>query len=468
MKEFMDDDFLLNNEISKKLYHQYASDMPIFDYHCHLNPKEIAENKSYENITQVWLYGDHYKWRGMRSNGIDEKYITGDASDYEKFLAFAETMEYCYGNPLFHWSHLELRRFFGINEVINRKNAPIIWEKANALLKTDAFKAKSLIKNSNVKALCTTDDPADTLEYHIEIQKDKDFGVKVLPTFRPDKAIFIEKPDFLNWLSRLEEVANTKVSSFAELIKVLEERVKFFVEQGCLVSDHSIEEPFFVETTDECAEKSFAKVLRGETLTKEEINSYKTRLFINLGKIYHKYNLGMQVHMGALRNNNSRMFEKIGPDAGFDSIADYNYAEFLSKLLNELEKTSSLPKTILYCLNPKDNEVLGTMIGNFQSSETAGKIQFGSGWWFNDQKDGMIRQITALSHLGLLRRFVGMLTDSRSFLSYTRHEYFRRILCNIVGEWVENGEIPFDEEILGSMIKEICFENAKNYFNLEV
>lgn len=468
MKEFMDNDFLLNNEVSKKLYHEYAENMPIFDYHCHLNPKEIAENKGYENLTQVWLYGDHYKWRGMRSNGIDEKYITGDASDYEKFLAFAETMEYCYGNPLFHWSHLELRRFFGIQEVLNRKNAPVIWEKANALLKTENFRAKSLIKNSNVKALCTTDDPADTLNYHIEIQKDKDFGVKVLPTFRPDKAIFIEKPDYLTWLKHLQEVSGKEIKSFKKLIEVLEDRVKFFKEQGCLVSDHSIEEPFYINTTDEYAEEVFAKALKGETLSKEEINTYKTRLFINLGKIYHKYNLGMQIHMGALRNNNSRMFKKIGADAGFDSIADYSYAEFLSKILNELENSEALPKTILYCLNPKDNEVLGTMIGNFQSSETAGKIQFGSGWWFNDQKDGMTRQITALANLGLLRRFVGMLTDSRSFLSYTRHEYFRRILCGIVGEWVEKGEIPFDEEILGSMIKEICFENAKNYFNLEV
>lgn len=468
MKEFMDNDFLLNNEVSKKLYHEYAENMPIFDYHCHLNPKEIAENKGYENLTQVWLYGDHYKWRGMRSNGIDEKYITGDASDYEKFLAFAETMEYCYGNPLFHWSHLELRRFFGIQEVLNRKNAPVIWEKANALLKTENFRAKSLIKNSNVKALCTTDDPADTLNYHIEIQKDKDFGVKVLPTFRPDKAIFIEKPDYLTWLKHLQKVSGKEIKSFKKLIEVLEDRVKFFKEQGCLVSDHSIEEPFYINTTDEYAEEVFAKALKGETLSKEEINTYKTRLFVNLGKIYHRYNLGMQIHMGALRNNNSRMFKKIGADAGFDSIADYSYAEFLSKILNELENSEALPKTILYCLNPKDNEVLGTMIGNFQSSETAGKIQFGSGWWFNDQKDGMTRQITALANLGLLRRFVGMLTDSRSFLSYTRHEYFRRILCGIVGEWVEKGEIPFDEEILGSMIKEICFENAKNYFNLEV
>lgn len=468
MKEFMDKDFLLSNDTSKKLYHEFAAEMPIFDYHCHLSPKEIAENKSYENLTQVWLYGDHYKWRAMRSNGIDEKYITGDASDYEKFLAFVDTMEYCYGNPLFHWSHLELKRFFGIDEVINKKNASVIWEKANALLKTDDFKAKSLIKNSNVKALCTTDDPADTLEYHIEIKKDTEFGVKVLPTFRPDKAIFIEKPDFLSWLKRLEETAGKKIKSFKELTEVLEERIKFFKEQGCVVSDHSIEEPFYTEAAAEDAEKAFAKVLKGEVLEKKDINSYKTVLFTELGKMYHKYDLGMQIHLGALRNNNSRMFEKLGPDTGFDSIADYSYAAFLSKMLNELNKTDNLPKTILYCLNPNDNEVLGTMIGNFQGSSTAGKIQFGSGWWFNDQKDGMIRQMTALSSLGLLRRFVGMLTDSRSFLSYTRHEYFRRILCNLIGEWVENGEIPADMDILKDMVQEICFKNAKNYFKLDI
>lgn len=467
MRKFMDSDFLLKNDVSKKLY-EYAEKMPIFDYHCHLNPKEIAENKSYENITQIWLLGDHYKWRAMRSNGVDEKYITGDATDYEKFLAFAETMEYAYGNPLFHWSHLELKRFFGIEEVLNRKSAESIWNKANELLKTSEFTAKRLIERSNVKALCTTDDPADTLEFHQEILKDENFKVKVLPTFRPDKAIYLEKDDYLIWLEKLETVSNEKIDTFQKLVEVLESRVQFFVENGCVVTDHSLEAPFYRRDTENKIEAIFAKRLAGETLTKEEADTYKTEIFLALGKIYYKNDLGMQLHMGALRNNNERMFKKLGADVGFDSIADNNYGEVLSKLLNSLDKNGELPKTILYCLNPKDNEVLGTMIGNFQNSDTPGKIQFGSGWWFNDQKDGMIRQMTALSQLGLLRRFVGMLTDSRSFLSYTRHEYFRRILCNLVGTWVEDGEVPYDEEILKAMIEEICFINAKNYFKLEI
>ncbi|MGL4902817.1 MAG: glucuronate isomerase [Cetobacterium sp.] len=467
MRKFMDSDFLLKSDVSKKLY-EYAEKMPIFDYHCHLNPKEIAENKSYENITQIWLYGDHYKWRAMRSNGIDEKYITGDATDFEKFLAFAETMEYAYGNPLFHWSHLELKRYFGIEEVLNRKTAEVIWNKANELLKTEDFRAKKLIERSNVKALCTTDDPIDTLEYHQEILKDENFKVKVLPTFRPDKAIYLEKEDYLIWLKNLEKVSEERIETFEKLVAVLETRVEYFKANGCLVTDHSLEAPFFTRDSENKIEEIFKKRLADEKLTKEEADIYKTEIFLALGKIYYKNDLGMQLHMGALRNNNERMFKRLGADVGFDSIADNNYGEVLSKLLNSLDVNGELPKTILYCLNPKDNEVLGTMIGNFQNSDTPGKIQFGSGWWFNDQKDGMIRQMTALSQLGLLRRFVGMLTDSRSFLSYTRHEYFRRILCNLVGTWVEDGEVPYDEEILKAMIEEICFINAKNYFKLEI
>lgn len=468
MQNFMNEDFLLKNSISRELYHEYASKMPIFDYHCHLSTQEIAENKSYDNLTQIWLYGDHYKWRAMRSNGVDEKYITGDGSDYEKFLAFAETMEYAYGNPLFHWSHLELKRFFGIEEVLNKKNAEIIWNKANKLLQTENFKAKALIKNSNVKALCTTDDPVDSLEYHEKVAQNKEFGVKVLPTFRPDKALFIEKPAFLEWLSVLEKVADMKINTFKDLVNALAKRAAFFVSKGCVVTDHSIEEPFFKLGSPEEVENIFAKTLSGKKLTKEEIEIYKTSLFIELGKIYNSHNLGMQIHLGALRNNNSRMYNKLGGDIGFDSIGDYSYAKSISGLLNELDKVEQLPKTILYCLNPNDNEMLGTMIGNFQDGKTPGKIQFGSGWWFNDQKDGMLKQMTALANLGLLRRFLGMLTDSRSFLSYTRHEYFRRILCNMIGTWVEEGEIPYEKDILKSMIEEICFNNAKNYFNLNI
>lgn len=466
MKKFMDSDFLLENEISKKLY-EYSKEMPIFDFHCHLNPKEVAENKNYENITQIWLYGDHYKWRAMRSNGIDEKYITGEASDYEKFLAYAETLEYAYGNPLFHWSHLELKKYFGIDEILTRKTAKSIWEKANKLLKNKDFTARKLIEKSNVKALCTTDDPLDTLEYHEEIRKDRNFKVKVLPTFRPDKAIYLEKNDYLEWIKKMELISGEKVKSFKKLLEVLERRIEFFKEKGCLVTDHSIEIPFFKRDTENKIEDIFRKRLENIQLTCEENEIYKTELFIELGKIYYKNDLAMQIHMGALRNNNKRMFKKLGADIGFDSIADYNYAEKLSCLLDSLDEENKLPRTILYCLNPKDNEVLGSMIGNFQNSDMTGKIQFGSGWWFNDQKDGMIRQMTALANLGLLRRFIGMLTDSRSFLSYARHEYFRRILCNLIGTWVEKGEVPYDEEILKNMVEEISFKNAKKYFKLE-
>ena len=339
MQEFMNKDFLLKNDISKELYHEYAEKMPIFDFHCHLSPKEIAENKSYDNLTQIWLYGDHYKWRAMRSNGVDEKYVTGDASDYDKFLAFVDTMEYAYGNPLFHWSHLELKRFFGIEEVLNRKNAEVIWNKANELLKTENFRAKALIKNANVKALCTTDDPIDTLEYHEIIAQDKEFGVKVLPTFRPDKAIFIERAEYLQWLEKLEKVSEVKIDSFASLMEAMEKRVEFFVSKGCVVTDHSIEVPFFKLATDEEVERIFKKALAKEELTVEEVEAYKTALIINLGRVYNKYNLAMQIHVGALRNNNSRMFNKLGGDIGFDSIGDYNYARSISGLLNELDKT---------------------------------------------------------------------------------------------------------------------------------
>lgn len=467
MKKFMDIDFLLKNEISKELY-EYAKEIPIFDYHCHLNSKEIAENKTYKNITEIWLAEDHYKWRAMRSNGIDEKYITGDASDYEKFLAFAETMEYAYGNPLFHWSHLELKRYFGIEDILTRKTAKSIWNKANELLNTSDFSTKRLIVRSNVKGICTTDDPIDTLEYHREILNDKNFKTKVLPTFRPDKAIYLEKIDYLHWIKKLEEVSNIKIDSFNNLVLALSNRVKFFKENGCLITDHSLETPFYARGSQKEVEDIFSKRLQEKKLTKLEEDTYKTEIFLALGRIYHKNNLGMQIHMGAMRNNNERMFKKLGSDMGFDSISDNNYGNVLSKLLNALDRDDKLVKTILYCLNPKDNEMLGTMIGNFQNSELPGKIQFGSGWWFNDQKDGMIRQITSLSQLGLLRRFIGMLTDSRSFLSYTRHEYFRRILCNLIGTWVEDGEIPYNKEILKSMIKEICFENVKNYLNLKI
>lgn len=390
MKEFMGSDFLLENETAKKLY-EYSEKMPIFDYHCHLSPKEIAEDMRYENLTQIWLNGDHYKWRAMRSNGIDEKYITGSSTDYEKFLAYAETLEYAYGNPLFHWSHLELKRYFGIDKVLTRKTAKEIWEKANLLLKTEEFSAKRLIERSNVKALCTTDDPLDSLEFHDLIKKDEKFKVKVLPTFRPDKAIYIEKKEYIEWIKKLEEISGERIDSFEKFVKALKKRVEYFKEKGTLLTDCSLEAPFFRRDRENKIEQIFKKRLSGEHLEVEEEEIYKTELFIELGKIYYQNGLAMQIHMGALRNNNKKMLEKIGVDSGFDSIADYSYAEKLSSLLNSLEELDSLPRTILYCLNPKDNEVLGTMLGNFQNSDTPGKIQFGSGWWFNDQKDGMIR-----------------------------------------------------------------------------
>jgi glucuronate isomerase len=466
MKKFMDEKFLLSNDTAINLYHNYAKDMPIIDYHCHLNPKEIFENKKFKNITEVWLYGDHYKWRAMRSNGIDEKYITGDSSDYDKFLAWAKTMPMTIGNPLYHWTHLELQRFFGIYETLSEKTAPAIWEKTNKILNEEGFGARDLIKKSNVKALCTTDDPVDSLEYHIKLKEDKDFDVKVLPAFRPDKGINIEKETFLPWVEKLAEVSEKKITNYDEFLEALKSRVAFFHEVGCRISDHGLDSVVYIEASKEEVNEIFVKALKGETISKEEEAKYKTYTLQFLGKLYSELGWAMQLHIAAMRNNNTKMFRKLGPDTGFDSINDEQIAYAVSRLLDSLEVEDKLPKTILYTLNPKDNYVLGTMLGNFQGPEAPGKIQFGSAWWFNDNKEGMIEQMTTLANLGLLSRFVGMLTDSRSFLSYTRHEYFRRILCNLIGQWVENGEFPADMEILGSIVQGICYNNAKDYFNL--
>lgn len=468
MKKFMDDNFLLKNETAVKLYHDYAKDMPIYDYHCHLSPEEIANNKSYRNITELWLGGDHYKWRAMRSNGIDEEYITGSASDYDKFKAFARTIPNCLGNPLYHWSHLELQRYFNIYLLLNEENADEIWNRCNEMLSTKAFTAKELIKKSNVKVICTTDDAIDTLEYHRAIREDKDFDVKVLPTLRPDKGMNIENDTFTGWVKKLSEVSETSIVSYSDFMKALEKRVHFFHEEGCRVSDHALDKVFYAEATDEEVNQIFQKALKGEILSELEVSQYKTKTLIKVAKIFNSLGWAMQLHIGALRNNNLRMFNKLGADTGFDSIGDYEVAKPLSNLLNAMDSEDNLPRTIIYCLNPRDNEALGTMIGNFQGSGIPGKIQFGSGWWFNDQKDGMIRQMVALSQLGLLSRFVGMVTDSRSFISYTRHEYFRRILCNLIGQWAEDGEVPADMELLGNMVKGISYNNSKNYFNIEV
>lgn len=468
MKKFLDENFLLSNETSVKLFHDYAKAMPIYDYHCHLNPKEIWENKKYKNITEIWLYGDHYKWRAMRSNGIDERYITGDASDYDKFIAWAETVSIAIGSPLYHWTHLELQRYFGIHEVLNEKNAASIWEKANDLINKEGFTTRDLIKRSNVKVICTTDDPLDSLEYHSKIKDLEGFSTVVLPTFRPDKGIEINKEPFLEWIENLGKVCKTSIDTYEKLLGAFEERVNFFHSQGCRLADHGMEYVPYAETNFKEVSEIFAKKLAGQLITKEEEDKYKTNIFIFLGKLYSKLGWVMQLHTGAMRSNNTRMLQSIGVDTGFDSINDLNLAYPLSRLMDALEIQESLPKTILYTLNPKDNYVLGTMIGNFQGGNIKGKIQFGAAWWFNDQKDGMLEQMKALANLGLLSRFVGMLTDSRSFMSYTRHEYFRRILCNLIGEWVENGELPEDFELLGKIVQDISYNNAKEYFDIQV
>ena len=464
MKTFMDKDFLLNSNTAKTLYHNHAAKMPIFDYHCHLPAVEIAEDKTYENITQMWLYHDHYKWRAMRSFGIDEKYITGDATDFEKFNEFAKMMPYLIGNPIYHWSHLELRRYFNIEETLSEKTAKIIWEKAKLSIKENNLSARKLIEMSNVVYIGTTDDPADDLIYHKKIREDESFNCKVRPTFRPDKALKIKNEGFIDYIKTLGNLENIEIKTYSELLKVLKNRLDFFVENGCNITDHSLERVYFENTSIEEVEEIFVKVLSDEAISDKEAHKYITFTLISLGKMYSEKNLVMQLHIGALRNNNTRMFNKVGVDAGFDSIDDGEIAYSLSKILDSLDVEDKLPKTILYCLNPKDNEVLGTMIGNFQGGGIAGKIQFGSGWWFNDQKDGMERQLMALSQLGLVSKFVGMLTDSRSFLSFTRHEYFRRILCNYLGNLVENGEYPNDLDILGQIIEDICFNNSNKYF----
>jgi glucuronate isomerase len=466
MKAFMDENFLLNSKTAEELYHNYAEKMPIIDYHCHLNPKEIAEDKRYRNITELWLGGDHYKWRAMRSNGVDERYITGDAPDKEKFIKWAETISYCIGNPLYHWTHLELRRYFGIEKLLSLDTAEEIWDRCNEILASGQLSARDLIKRSNVEVICTTDDPSDTLEYHKAIAADLSFKTKVLPAFRPDKAINIDKEGFAEYLTRLGKAADIGIRNLEDLKKALASRIQYFHEIGCRISDHAQDPVVFSEATAEEAAVIFEKALSGKTLTEIEIKKYKTYVLLFVGREYAKKNWVMQLHTGVLRSVNSHMQKLLGPDTGFDTIDDRTFAEQLAKVLNALDKTNELPKTILYCINPRDNEVLGTVIGCFQSGGIPGKMQFGSGWWFNDQKDGMIRQMTALANLGLLSRFVGMLTDSRSFASYTRHEYFRRILCNLIGEWAENGEAPCDMKLLGRMVQDICYNNAVSYFQL--
>ena len=460
----MDKDFLLETETAQKLYHEYAAKMPILDYHCHINPQEIAEDRKFENITQVWLGGDHYKWRQMRSNGVEERYITGDASDREKFQKWAETLEMAIGNPLYHWSHLELQRYFGYHGALNGDTAEEVWNLCNDKLKT--MSARQLILDSNVEMIGTTDDPIDDLHWHTQIAADETFDVKVLPSWRPDKAVNIEKDDFVSYMDKLAEAADMKIASFADVKTALTKRMEYFKEAGCCVSDHGLEYVDYADTTDEEVETIFAKKMSGASLSAEEVGKYKMRILVHLGGEYHRLNWVMQLHYGVKRDNNRKIFESLGPDAGIDSISTSAPINELADFLNELAYTDELPKTIIYSLNPIDNAAIGTIIGCFQSPEAVGKIQHGSAWWFNDNKTGMMDQMTSLANLGLLGNFIGMLTDSRSFLSYTRHEYFRRIACELIGGWVENGEYPADDASLRKIVEGISYRNAKRYFEI--
>ncbi|UDQ99068.1 glucuronate isomerase [Lentisphaerota bacterium WC36G] len=465
MKPFINDDFVLSNDFAKKLYHDYAEKLPIIDYHCHLPPQEVAVDKKWDNIAQIWLNGDHYKWRAMRSNGIDEYFITGDASDREKFNKFAETMPYLYRNPIFHWAQLELARYFDIFDILSPSTADKIWEETSEKIKN--MSARSLMKKSNVVLACTTDDPIDSLEHHIAVAEDTLFDIDFKPTWRPDKAMNAENLDFYNsYVDSLEAAAKTEINSFDSLIEALEIRHQHFHDVGCRLSDHGLDTFYMSEYSKSEVKTIFEKIRSKQEINHDQLVKFKSAMMIEFGRMDYEKNWVQQLHIGALRNNNSKMFAKLGADAGFDSIADERFARPLSMLLNTLNNSDNLPKTIIYNLNPRDNEMIATMIGNFQDGKVPGKMQYGSGWWFLDQKNGMERQIDALSQLGLLRRFVGMLTDSRSFLSYPRHEYFRRILCNVLGNDMSEGLLPNDIENIGAMVEDICYNNACNYFNL--
>lgn len=470
MKSFLDDNFLLQTDAAQRLYFDYAQDQPIYDYHCHLSPKEIAENKNFRNLAEIWLAGDHYKWRVLRTAGINENLITGNATDYDKYLTWAKVVPLTLGNPIYHWTHLELKRPFGIKNILfNENTAERIWLQANELLATKEFSTQGILKQMQVKAVGTTDDPIDSLEYHKKISLDNALETKVRPSWRPDKVFKIELSGFTDYIAQLGVAADIEINSFEKLRCALTKRLDHFEQHNCQAADHGIEILRYADIPPEKQlDHILTKRLMNQSLSEVEIAQFSTAILVWLGKQYHQRNWVMQLHLGALRNNNQRMFKILGPDAGFDSIGDRPIAEPLSSLLGLLDLTDQLPKTILYCLNPRDNEVIATMVGNFQGSDMAGKIQFGSGWWFNDQKDGMQRQLMQLSQMGLLSQFVGMLTDSRSFLSFTRHEYFRRILCNMIGDWMENGEIPADFDLVGNMVRNICFDNAHRYFQTKI
>jgi glucuronate isomerase len=463
-KLFMGEDFLLQTKTAQLLYEEYAKQMPIIDYHCHLSPQQIAEDIKFENLTQAWLYGDHYKWRAMRTSGVDEAYCTGNKTDYEKFEKWAATVPYTMRNPLYHWTHLELKRYFGINELLDPATAKSVYENASAQIQTDGFSIRNLIRKMNVKVICTTDDPIDSLEYHKTLAE-SGFEVKIKPAFRPDKAMEVSNAaNFTAYIKKLEAVTNLSVSSFEDYLFALQNRHDFFASMGCSVSDHGLEEIYVEDFTGQEIEAIFTKVHGGKELNLLEQRKFKSCMLLHFAEWDWEKGWVQQYHLGALRNNNSRMLSKLGPDTGWDSIGDFSQASALSKFLNKLDSEDKLAKTIIYNLNPADNELMASMIGNFNDGSVAGKIQFGSGWWFLDQKDGIIKQLNALSNMGLVSRFVGMLTDSRSFLSFPRHEYFRRILCNLFGDEIENGELPNDTRWVGQIIQDICYNNANAYF----
>ncbi len=464
MKPFLNEDFLLQTDTARRLYHEHAAPQPIIDYHCHLPPDQIAQNRQFDNLTQIWLYGDHYKWRAMRANGVAEHYITGEASDWEKFEKWAETVPYTVRNPLYHWTHLELRRYFGVTELLDKTSARRIYDACNAQLRTPEYAVQGLLAKMNVETVCTTDDPADTLEHHRALAG-SGRGPRVLPTFRPDRAMSPEAPGYNNYLDRLGTSAGVDIRTYADLLAALRQRHDFFAAQGCRLSDHGLEHLYAVDYTAGEVTAVFGKARGGYELEAFEINQLKSALLVFLAELDWEKGWTQQFHLGALRNNNSRMLRELGPDTGWDSVGDFAQGRALSRFLDRLDGQDKLAKTILYNLNPADNELLATMAGNFNDGTVAGKVQFGSAWWFLDQKDGMEKQLNALSNMGLLSRFVGMLTDSRSFLSYPRHEYFRRILCNLLGGDVEHGELPAELlPWLGEVVENVCYRNARDYF----
>ena len=464
MTPFMDENFLLKNEPARILYHDYAAGMPIMDYHCHLNPQEIYENRKFENLTAIWLGGDHYKWRLMRAGGVEEKYVTGDAPDREKFQKYVEVLSRAIGNPLYHWSHLELQRFFGWNGYLTPDNAQEVWEHCNALLQQEDFRARSLIERSNVRLVCTTDDPADSLIWHEKLAADNSFEVKVLPAWRPDRALNIEKPDFAAYIGKLGDAQGVKIASYEELKDVLDARMEHFHAHGCRLSDHGLEYAMYRPVDDEEAARIFEKRLSGAQVTRQEELGYKTALLTHLGRRYAQRGWAMQLHYGCLRDNNRAMYARLGPDTGYDAINNTSPSGELAGLLNALAETDELPRTLVYSLNPMDDDAIDSILGAFQQGPDVCKVQHGSAWWFNDQKQGMEKQLTSLANKGYLAGFVGMLTDSRSFLSYPRHEYFRRILCSLIGTWIEEGEYPADYKLWGGVVQDIAYNNAERYF----